>query len=198
MQSYQNTTEIRGLLKKCTYSIDEVSGWLVVNSDLYEIVNNKFKCSCSEPLCNCYRKVKLTKENELFYNIYCELEELIELHTNEQYAAEELNKYSKIKHDKQKVKAWILGNKRFACWDLFSFLIKYFEESENNIIVAYYDFRIFINRECFKNIIDLKLLFDQLYYVERVCPEKEEQIDAKLKLLKETKYYYYVPTMPDT
>jgi len=171
-------------------SLKEIKQWLIENKknaiSLKEN-NNKIKSCFDDMGCSCSMN---SKEAE-FLSLYEQLSEISEIHKLENYAKEELKTYKIIKVNNIEVKQWLIKNEKIAGENLACFLIDYldYSEYENDIfhLLAYrkveQKFEIFIQRNDFKNLIEFKELFDELYYIQKIYPEGLKRIQAEIDKL---------------
>lgn len=157
---------------KATFSIQEVEWWLLKYSDTF----------------------KKDKENADFYELYSQLDELTEYHKLENYAKEQLNEFKRIKGCQEKIKQWLIKNEKIASQNLACLLTDYLDYSVNekdNVNLLTYrngkeEIEIFVDRQDFRNLIEFKELFDELYYVKKLYPKGLKKIDEEMKKLPPT------------
>lgn len=180
-------------LSKSNFSINEVEYWLLKYSDKYNETQNICECDSKENDLPCICKISMKEENRFILDTYCDLEELCEYHKFENYAEVQLLAYQKIKGDREKIKQWLIKNEKIGCDKLACFLIDYLdyaEKGESNInllVCRNRKNRFFVNREHFKNLIEFKELFDELYYIKKMYPEGLKRIEEQISKLPEIK-----------
>jgi hypothetical protein len=169
-------------------SLKEIELWLIENNRHYIFCkeNNIKKNSCFHEMgCAC----SINSEEAKFSFLYEELLKVSETHKLERYAKEELQTYEAKKNNNNDIKDWLVKNEKIASEELASFLIDYLDYSENETyhLLVYRNvepkFEIFIQRSEFKNLIEYKELFDELYYIKKMYPEGLKRIEEEINKL---------------
>lgn len=172
-------------------SIEDIEDWIIKNEKKYDFCqeNNKLN-SCFHGLpCGC----SMNSEEAKFSFLYEELSKILEMYKLENYAKEELKIYETKKVNNTEIKTWLIRNEKIASEELACFFIDYldYSESEEEIhhLLAYRNveqkFEIFIQRNDFKNLIEYKELFDELYYIKKMLPEGLKRIEEEMNYINE-------------
>lgn len=170
--------------------ISQIEWWLLKNQDNYKYCreNNLSLNSCFHDIgCAC----SMNSEESKFISIYDKLNVITEFHRLEEYAKNELIVYKNIYKDKSSIKKWLIKNEKLASENLACFLIDYLDYSENEKeiyhLLVYRNveqkLEIFIQRNDFKNLIEYKELFDELYYIKKMYPEGLKRIEEEINKL---------------
>lgn len=170
--------ELKSLLEEAkNCSIAKIEWWLLKNQNNYKY--------CKE------NNLSINSEENSLIHLYDKLNKLTELHRFEEYAKKELVRYKSIISKNPKIKEWLIKNEEFASKELACFLIDYLDYSENEEeiyhLLAYRNveqkFEIFIQRNDFRNLIEYKELFDELYYIKKIYPEGLKRIKEEINNL---------------
>lgn len=171
-------------------SIKNIEVWIIKNEKKYNFCqenNIKLNSCFHEMPCGC----SMNSEEAKFSFLYEELSKILEMHKLENYAKEELKKYEAKKVYNTEIKTWLIKNEKIASEELACFFIDYLDYSENeegiHHLLAYRNveqkFEIFVQRNDFKNLIEYKELFDELYYIKKMYPEGLKRIEEEINKL---------------
>ena len=176
-------------------SMPEIEWWLLNYSEFYkkesEYYYSQYYVELPDgEMLRCAPILNPNHKEDFFY-LYKALDKLSELHRNEKNCKEELNVYYKIKDSKIDLKKWVKKNEKFGSNELASFWVDYLDYSQNEeeiIHLSVYPctkqkFEIFVQREDFKNLIEYKELFDELYYMKKILPEGLKRIEEEMNKL---------------
>jgi hypothetical protein len=157
-------TEFKNLSKDC-YSINHLYWWTLKQEGLYKKAKEtKHIDSCFGDLpCSCTLD---NTENKFIY-FYDALLEMTAMHKHESYFEQQLQDFYSIKDDQELIKDWVKKNEQICSEELFLFLIDHLDYEENayHPVINCSDFKLYVNREDFKNTIKA-LEFFSLYYWE--------------------------------
>jgi hypothetical protein len=160
------------LKSKSLFPIQEIEWWLLKYAVDYKNIKDNWICEyCPMELglpCCC----KSPSYEGRFLELYNELDNLTKFHRFEKYAKEQLDDYAVCLVNKNGIKKWLSKNEKFGGDILVCFFtdyLEYSEKDEENINLLAYrkkDMDVFVERKYFKNLIEFKELFDELYYAE--------------------------------
>ncbi len=171
-------------------SISHIDKWISENH-----INYKYCKEINININSCFHDIgcacSMNSEEAKFSFLYEELSKVSEMHKLENYAKEELKTYEVMKVNNTEIKNWLIKNEKIASEELACFFIDYLDYSENEKEIYHLlvyknvseNFKIFIQRDDFKNLIEYKELFDESYYVKKMYPEGLKRIEEEINKL---------------
>jgi len=173
-------------------SINKIEWWLLKYSENYkETYNliysqNLFELADGSivrlPPC-----VKPTTSQEKFVELYEVLSTIADLHRNEEYFKEEIIIYHSVKDSQSELKKWITKNETFGADKYVCFFIDYLDYDEDErvehlkiFVQCIKELDIFIERRNFKHTIEFLEIFNELYWVQEILPERLEKIRTNI------------------
>lgn len=154
--------ELKSLSADSIISIDKVEFWLLKYQDEYNHLKYLREGELP-PLPN-----DATAEDK-FVDLYEKLDEASRYHKYEPYCKEQLVIYDLIKNDTEKLKKWLSTNEEFYYKELIHFSVNYLDYQGEIIhlkISSLFNkgLELFINKEDFKNTIQLLNLYESLQF----------------------------------
>ena len=124
-----------------------------------------------------------TTKDQKFINIYEELNQVIELHKNENYFKEQISNYHKIKDSKSVLKNWVVKNEQLVDSEYVSFGLDFLQYSDDIIghpvehlkvsFIYSKETEILIKSDYFKYTIEFLEIFNELFWVQEIYPESK-------------------------
>lgn len=162
------------------FTIVKIKNWLFKYVGSYQDLNLNWNCSnagCSyrrTKQCSCNKK----EDAYIFLSLFDTLMGFSRYHQKENYAELELESYSKIKHDKELVKKWVIKNEYVGTKDCFELVLRHYDYDLKplHLLVtgkSLLGYEVFVDREDFKSIIKFLDIFNDLFWVKKVWPESE-------------------------
>ena len=104
-----------------------------------------------------------------FVDLFEQLEEVSRYHKYEPYCKEQLEIYTTIKNDTEKVEKWLDSNEDFYYKELIHFSVNYlvYQEEINHLKISSHfnkGLELFIDKEGFSNTIQLLNLYESLQF----------------------------------
>ncbi len=168
------------------FRISKIKDWIFNYSDLYkknyDFVHSQHLYEDSDGSTIRLPPCGLPTDEEIFINLYKSLNGVLELHANETYFEKEMVEYYKIKNSPSDIKNWIFKNEDLGAEQYVCFLIDHLDYDENgheeHLIVFIHLLKkpdIFIDRQDFKNTIAFLEVFNELYWVQDILPQKQNE-----------------------
>ncbi|MGB4838931.1 MAG: hypothetical protein WBP08_08060 [Saprospiraceae bacterium] len=177
--------------------LKKIKAWLIEFEPYYKIsIENKKHCYCPPKLL-C---INFTRRDECkFYNFYPHFEAIVKLSRYEDYARNELEEYDQIKNYPVAVKEWAVRNfkmnSEIAAQLYFDYKADDYKIKHIEIFQPVYaEMKFFAHRKDFESIIAYLRLYDDLYYKQKVFPERLDEEIFNIAIHRfETRYIF--PTL---
>lgn len=158
--SLSGINELISLSADSIISIDKVEFWLLKNQEEYNYLKS-LRESELPPLSN-----DATEEDK-FLDLYEQLDEVSRYHKYEPYCKEQLEIYTSIKNDTEKLDKWLSTNENFYYEELIHFSVNYLDYLGNNKeyhlkVFSYFnedeELDLYVNGEDFDSVRGLEQL----------------------------------------
>src|SRR5690554_6619279 len=173
------------LSKTSLYSIKKIEWWLLKYSDTYKeiIAFNKSKyvtIRLDDGTISKLPPLNESTEHRVFLDLYRRLDDISKFHRYEDYFEQQMNEYCKIKNSHYELKKWVAKNEDLGASNFVLFLVDYLDYSEHpehlNVYLPYSkELDLYIERKDFKNMIEFLEIFDELYWVQEILPERKNE-----------------------
>ncbi len=181
------------LRKDNVYSIVYLKFWVFKYANLYKEVKSqhiRFCYRCTELIneglpSNCICSPHYCHKFNIdykFLNLYDNLAEIVTIYNEEKNYLNALELYSTLKSNLD-IKDWLI--KHFGIWDvsLSKLMLLNFDIDDDEIEITHLqvntkltiDFKIYVSKGNFEKINEFKDLYDELYYMKKLYPEKLEE-----------------------
>lgn len=167
--------ELLNLSSVSVFRIAQIEWWLLKYEGEYkrihQIEQSKYLYEIDGEVVRLPDYIGCRTDEEKFIDTYQRLDELTQLHKNEEYFKQEMAIYQKVKNNPDLVQDWLKKNEQFGTKDYILFLTEYLDyiidNTEYHLKVFFLgdkELEVYVDREDFKYTIEFLEAFNDIYW----------------------------------